>query len=386
MPRHDAGFHPTRMNACAPPLGASGGLQVRAAHPTSGMSGCCMRRGLRVGPKSKATHHERGCSLAGEPPAPTTPSPDALPNCAVDLIARCRCAAAGAACCAAPASEPLHETRRSRPPVEPRRHLGRQLPVHARAGAGDRRAADGVLPRGHLGHRPGGDPGAVAGDLGLPRQAGQDPADWRGQLGHSRRHVRARRRGAAGGLLGHLQRHHAIDGRADRRVVLRREADPAQGGRRAAGPGRRGGADRRRAGGLRRRPAARCPGLPDGDHLLRLRRVLHQALDQRCRWPGQRPLGLRRPGRRDAVPAADLPRQQPRHAPGAPGRAGHLAGAGRAGAAVHLVRLRHLLPPDCQRRPGEDHDGDLPHPAVRGVLGALLLDESLSWAHLRAAC
>ncbi|MNY29175.1 hypothetical protein D3C86_1632020 [compost metagenome] len=184
------------------------------------------------------------------------------------------------------ASHQGHETFRPDSPAVAVRHLGRQLSVHPHRRAGAGAAADGVLPRADRRRHAGGLPDADESEMGHARQVAPGDRAGHHQLGHPVRDVFGGRALAAGRLFGHLQRHDAADGRADRQSVLRRETDARQGAGGADRTGRGGGAYTHRPGGVLARGAARRAGLPGGDLVLRVGRIPDAPLDHRARRAG----------------------------------------------------------------------------------------------------
>ncbi len=184
--------------------------------------------------------------------------------------------------------EPPHAPARHVPPACSRRHLGRKFSFSTHHCPSARHLSHGVLSCAAGNRRAAGHPAVAAHALGFPRQAGVVPGAGRDQFRLAVRTVLGGRAAAAGWLFGDLQCHHTNDGRADRRLVLRRGVDARQDYRRFQRARRRGIADANRPGAIRHGAAARRTGMPGRHRLLWLRRLSHPPLDQPGRRPGQR--------------------------------------------------------------------------------------------------
>ncbi len=266
----------------------------------------------------------------------------------------------------------LREPRRSPASAVIGRHLGGELPVHAHYRARHRHDPHGLFSRLHRLRRVGGDPGPDAGRLEFPWQAESRDGAGPDQLGHSRDVLFLGGPDPSSRLLGDFQRHDAVDGGVDRRAVLQRAAHGGQGQRRVPGTARRRHPDPRRPGGLRPATADGRPRLPDGHHLLRLRRIPHPALARSSRRVGQPSL---RPGehvRRHSVPAAAVRLQRHQPTPGQLGWLERLAVTAGVGAGVHRAGVHPLFPVAQRHRAGQIHDRYLPDPALRRAVGGVV--------------
>ncbi|MOA20218.1 hypothetical protein D3C78_1406490 [compost metagenome] len=197
------------------------------------------------------------------------------------------------------------------------------------------------------------------------------PGAGHDQLGDSGHALFSGGPGAAGRLLGDLQRHHAVDGGVDRRFVLQRKTHPSQGQRCLPGVVRCRHPDPRRPGGVRPAIVDGRPRLPAGHHLLRLCRFPHPSLARSARGPGQPSLGPGQHVRRHGVLAAAVWLQRHQPTTGQLGWLERLVVTAGAGPGVYRAGVHPLFPPAQFHRPGQIDDGDLPDPALRRAVGGV---------------